>query len=653
MAADRLLRQSFWRWRIEGARVADDYRNALPIGGSLDGRYVITDVLGAGGFGVVYRATHQHLGTEHAIKEYLPIEVSHREGATVHPLNTQVAADFEDGLRRFVQEARKLVGFGSHPNIVRCTDFFQANGTAYLVMAFEEGMSLAELMAHRESQGRSLDESEIIRILLRLLEGLGVVHAQNVLHRDIKPGNIFVRRQDEQPVMLDFGAAKEDFTKHSKSRAPYTPGYAAPEQVEDDEGLLGPWTDMYALGAVAWRMAAGKVPPKVESRMMARVKGRSDPLESLGEEQGVSGRLAAFIDRCMRLDERDRVQSAAEALALLARDQSNEACGESTLLSGGVVTSPGPERSIPHTTVKSAAAAPYVAERVNLGNQTSSDVANARQRPTTPALSRSAASLLFVALPAAFLLWPKEESWAMNITFWAGVLLVASWTLAGRVDPDRHVRMLALLTLSLPLLNSLPSEIGVGSNMVTFQGEFWALLFHQNPQPWWISGLRPRWALALMIYMALAMLVPWMIWLKLETRSTIQEILSRPFTKTEVLVVSGSFLLWCVLLGGGIFRQADRLLSSVSLLLVLALLAYAFLIWRLANRLVRFRRAVFLLALVLAAITMLLLSAKFDGLIGGLLPSLSPLFLAMWTADVGARSKLMNRTATRRSSTWG
>ena len=86
------------------------------------------------------------------------------------------------------------------------------------------------------------------------------MHAEDVLHRDIKPGNVFVRRRDGQPVLLDFGAAKADFSKHSRSRAPHTPGYAAPEQVED-AGHLGPWTDVYAVGALMWRVATGSAPP--------------------------------------------------------------------------------------------------------------------------------------------------------------------------------------------------------------------------------------------------------------------------------------------------------------------------------------------------------------------------------------------------------
>ena len=130
-------------------------------------------------------------------------------------------------------------------------------------MDFEDGLPLDTFLARCKAQGQPLKESELRHLLRPLLEGLATVHAEDVLHRDIKLGNVFVRRRDGQPVLLDFGAAKEDFSKHSRSRAPHMPGYAAPEQVED-EGHLGPWTDVYAVGALMWRVVTGSVPPKVE-----------------------------------------------------------------------------------------------------------------------------------------------------------------------------------------------------------------------------------------------------------------------------------------------------------------------------------------------------------------------------------------------------
>ena len=294
-------------------------RDALPPGARLDGdKYAIEEVLGSGGFGLVYRVRHLLLDEDYAIKEYLPSEIAVREGETVYARSGAHQSDYQHGLERFLKEARQLVRFDGHPNIIRCRDYFEANGTAYLVMDFEDGLPLDTFLSRREAQGQPLEESELRHLLRPLLEGLATVHAEDVLHRDIKPGNVFVRRRDGQPVLLDFGAAKEDFSKHSRSRAPHTPGYAAPEQVED-EGHLGPWTDLYAVGALMWRVASGAAPPKVEARLSALRPGRTDPLvidEGTGGGRFSAG-LLEVMRRCLHLDEAQRPQSAEALLALL------------------------------------------------------------------------------------------------------------------------------------------------------------------------------------------------------------------------------------------------------------------------------------------------------------------------------------------------
>ena len=233
-------------------------RDALPRGTALRG-YTIEEVLGHGGFGIVYRARHNELGGLVAIKEYLPVESALRDGAAVHPRSAACRADYEDGLRRFLEEAKALIGFRDHPSIVSCRDFFRANGTAYLVMEHEDGLPLSVLLQRREAAGRPFAEADLLAVMVPLLEGLARVHEAGALHRDIKPANILVRRADERPVLIDFGAAKQGAAERSKSMAPYTEGYAALEQV--GEGELGPWTDLYAAGAVMWRMAAGGNPP--------------------------------------------------------------------------------------------------------------------------------------------------------------------------------------------------------------------------------------------------------------------------------------------------------------------------------------------------------------------------------------------------------
>ena len=309
-------------------------RDALPVGTVLR-EFTIQAVIGHGGFGIVYRAGHNELDLTVAIKEYLPVELAVREGATVQPRSGTDRKDFEDGLRRFRDEAQALIDFDSHPSIVSCREFFRANGTAYLVMAYEEGQSLAELLSIREAEGRPFTESELLAVMTPVLEGLERVHAAGVLHRDIKPSNILIRGSDGRPVLIDFGAAKQAATKYTKSQAPYTEGYAALEQVADT-GKLGSWTDMYGVGAVMWRMVAGgnrpwepPHPVRVELRSHAVVDDLEDPMppaRDLGRGRFAPQVLEA-IDRCLRLRGTERIQGSRELLeALRARgDQSASA----------------------------------------------------------------------------------------------------------------------------------------------------------------------------------------------------------------------------------------------------------------------------------------------------------------------------------------
>ena len=321
--------------------------NALPPGTVLRD-YVIQSELGSGGFSIVYLARH-HLKSDwlYAIKEYFPGEltVRGRDGTGVHPVSTESQEPFEDGLRRFRDEAEQLRKFRNEGSIVSCLNYFEENGTAYLVMDYDDGLPLSELLRLREEAGQPFTEEDLLAVVEPLLEGLAVVHRAGVLHRDIRPGNIFVRRQDEitgrpaHPVLIDFGAAKQNYlARHSRSRAPYTPGYAAYEQVSS-MGEIGPWTDLYSVGALMWRMVAGgcpdelrllipdesacgkeetliwsPTPREVEKRAYARNRGRVDPMP-LAAELGAgrfSSRLLDGIDRCLTLYPEDRAQNCRE-----------------------------------------------------------------------------------------------------------------------------------------------------------------------------------------------------------------------------------------------------------------------------------------------------------------------------------------------------
>ena len=293
-------------------------RDALPVGTVLRD-FTLQAVIGHGGFGIVYQAVHNELDLTVAIKEYLPVELAVREGASVRVRSGTNREDFEEGLRRFRNEAQSLIDFDSHPSIVSCREFFRMNGTAYLVMAYEDGQSLTQVLAKRERGGRPFTELDLLAVMKPLLEGLARVHAAGVLHRDIKPSNILLRRQDGRPVLIDFGAAKQAAT-FSKSQAPYTEGYAALEQVADT-GKLGPWTDVYGAGAVMWRMVAGgnrpwepPHPVRVESRSHAALGTAEDPMPSASElgKGRFPIRLLEAIDRCLSLRESERFQDAHE-----------------------------------------------------------------------------------------------------------------------------------------------------------------------------------------------------------------------------------------------------------------------------------------------------------------------------------------------------
>ena len=322
---------------------SSDRLDALPAGTELQG-YVVESVLGHGGFGIVYQARHHELGTVVAIKEYMPAELSVRRNSSVEPRSESCSELYEDGLRRFLDEARQLVRFQNHPCVVSCQDLFRGNGTAYLVMERVDGLPLSELLRLREKTGQPFTEEELLRVILPLLEGLEAVHAEGVLHRDIKPANILIRRSNEQPVLIDFGAAKQVVANQSRSVAPYTEGYAAIEQV--GAGELGPWTDIYGLGAVMWRIVAGGNPPwehsnwkdrnwsppnplKVETRVQARAFHSPDPLPSARDVGAgrYSSHVLDAIDRCLRLAEEDRVRHCEELIRLLKRERRTTAAG--------------------------------------------------------------------------------------------------------------------------------------------------------------------------------------------------------------------------------------------------------------------------------------------------------------------------------------
>jgi serine/threonine protein kinase len=287
------------------------YHHTL-VAGTRIASYEIRDVLGAGGFGVTYRAYDTSLDRVVAIKEYLPTGLAVRiaDGTTVAPKSQGDAQDFEYGLKRFLDEARTLARF-REPNIVRVISYLEAHGTAYFVMDYEDGESLIE----RLQTSITLPEEAIRAIVLPILSGLRAVHQQNFLHRDIKPHNIYLRR-DGSPVLLDFGAARQDLGEHSRAMTGMvSPGYAPFEQYLTSG--QGPWSDIYALGATMYHCATGIAPVAATERVAAIHEGKPDPLTAVSgllSERYSPGFLKALTWMLAPMH-KDRPQSVTAAMA--------------------------------------------------------------------------------------------------------------------------------------------------------------------------------------------------------------------------------------------------------------------------------------------------------------------------------------------------
>jgi serine/threonine protein kinase len=290
------------------------FRNALPMQSMLQ-EYRIEQVLGAGGFGITYRARDTNLDKDVAIKEYLPGELALRApDGNVVAQSTTHEAGYRWGLERFLLEARTLGKF-SHANIVRVLRYFEANATAYVVMDYEQGDPLKTVL--------QLDpqppEATLKGWLAPLLDGLAAVHATGFLHRDIKPENIFIRA-DGRPVLIDFGAARQALGGETRSLTSIlTPGYAPLEQYSG-EGRQGPWTDLYAMAGVLYRAVTDKNPPDAVTRMRGDALGAG-----LAAARGkYSEGFLRAIEWALALDEKQRPQSVEQwKVAVLAERRVN------------------------------------------------------------------------------------------------------------------------------------------------------------------------------------------------------------------------------------------------------------------------------------------------------------------------------------------
>ena len=284
----------------------------LPPGTVLDGKYLLGMCLGQGGFGITYLAWDLNLRMKVAIKEYFPGGLVTRSSLMVSPSTQTSVGFFQKGVDAFIREARLLGRFQGHPNIVHISSFFRENNTAYFVMEYVEGRSLA---AYLDEKGGRLSWEETTAVISPVMSALEVLHQNGILHRDIAPDNIYLTINGTVKL-LDFGAAKNELGQHTHSSAAILkPGYAPLEQYSA-EGNQGPWTDIYALAATIYRVLTGTLPPDAPDRLTGTALR---PPSELGAKLPREAENALM--KALAMDPGQRYRSMAEFGAGLERER--------------------------------------------------------------------------------------------------------------------------------------------------------------------------------------------------------------------------------------------------------------------------------------------------------------------------------------------
>jgi serine/threonine protein kinase len=335
-----------------------DQGNALPVGTML-GEFELTRVVGEGGFGIVYLAQDHSLGRRVALKEYMPSALAARTGASQVSVRSERHREtFEAGMRSFVNEAKLLAQF-DHPSLVKVYRFWEANGTAYMVMPYYEGATLKDKL---REMGGPPDEAWMMALLRPLTEALAVLHAEHCYHRDVAPDNVMMLAPTGRPLLLDFGAARRVINDMTQALTVILkPGYAPVEQYAEVPGMKqGPWTDVYALAAVVYFAITGKTPPPSVGRLM---HDNYVPLTEAGAGR-YSQRFLAAVDRALKVKPDERTPSIDAFRADLgldahvpdAQETRPANFGDSVLPAASAAAPPPASRSAPASAPAAAAA---------------------------------------------------------------------------------------------------------------------------------------------------------------------------------------------------------------------------------------------------------------------------------------------------------
>lgn len=286
----------------------------LAPGTLLIGRYTVGTVLGAGGFGITYRAWDNTLNTQVAIKEYYPQGIVSRSNSSEVTIYNKQEESFTHGRARFLKEARSLANLNSNPRTVSIHDFFEENGTAYIVMEYLKGCNLKEYITKY-----SMPFETIHKVAEQMCEALSAVHSIGLVHRDISPDNIYMC-EDGSFKLIDFGAVKQSVNDTNlSSTVVLKHGYAPIEQYSKS-GNIGPWTDIYALSATLYRLSTGKLPQESIDRLSADMLTYPRTLNPT-----IPAPFANAIMRGMSIQVMDRYQNIEDFKRALFRSEAEEA----------------------------------------------------------------------------------------------------------------------------------------------------------------------------------------------------------------------------------------------------------------------------------------------------------------------------------------
>lgn len=271
-----------------------DESHCLLVGTEIAGRYVIGGMLGLGGFGITYRAWDKKLETIVAIKEYFPSGMVNRLPGTTEVMlvASKRQQEVQYGKDRFLDEARNLARFNTHPSIVNVFDYFEANNTAYIVMEYLDGKTLSRVV---RDQGKPLAAETCVNIAHNVCEALHAIHADSILHRDVSPDNIFICNNGTVKL-IDFGAARFSEMQDTRLTIVIKPGFAPPEQYER-VNRQGPWTDVYALGATLYYALTGHRPLESTNR-----KIQDELLPPIAVSPNIPEYISAAVMRAMAID---------------------------------------------------------------------------------------------------------------------------------------------------------------------------------------------------------------------------------------------------------------------------------------------------------------------------------------------------------------